>query len=251
MALFGIGGSKSSSQQQSQQQSSDFAVSQGRSSQAVSFGDLYAKLFGGATSAANAVDTGAFQGEAAQLFSGGLGFLENLRGGGAAAQYADDRLGGGNDLVGRQIDTLRTELDRGFSETVLPQIRSGAIARGGFGGGRQDVSEGIAARGFGESLTSGITNILTQNQAQLDSLAGVRGGQEIAGAGAGLGALESLLGISSAGATGALLPAQILAKILGPQTTLTESLQSSISGGQSTGSSSGKSKSGSFNFGFG
>ena len=58
-----------------------------------------------------------------------------------------------------------------FEERVLPALRGGAIEAGGFGGSRQGIAEGIAARGVGEALAGQSAGLYGQAYQQgLDTL---------------------------------------------------------------------------------
>jgi hypothetical protein len=249
---FGIGGSKSSSKSQSTAQSSGFSIasSLGKSEQDIAFKDLFASLYGGASGAAGAVDLPTYKNEASMLFQGGTNFLQSL-GGGAGADYLEGRISGDGSVLNAQIEELRTSLMENFNESVLPSIRSGAIAGGTFGGGREGVATGIAARDVGRNLQSGVVSLLTADQAGKDAAAVNLQGLQQQGAATGIGGLKDLLGLSQAGAGADLLPYQLLAQIMGGPTTLTQSLQtsSSISADQSTAQSTSSAKSGSFSFG--
>jgi hypothetical protein len=156
---------------------------------------------------------------------------------------------GNDDVLTQQIKTLQESLMSGFGET-LAQTRSGAIGSNTFGGGRQGVAEGVAARGLNQQLMQGVTGLLTESQKQKDSIAGGLAERGTANAATGLGSLAEMLGLSQAGATADMLPFSILSQIMGGPTSLTDSFQASSSYGQSTSESRSKNKSVSGGFGF-
>lgn len=252
MALFGIGGNKSKSKSTSYAQSTDQSSSVSSTSQSISFEDIFSRLFSGAEGAtANAVGMlPEFQESAAALFSGGTQFLDNLMGGGAGAQYQTDRLQG-NGVLDEQIGALQADLGRLFQEELLPGITSNSVRSGVLGGSRQGVAQGVAAEGIARQFAQGSTALRSADQAARDAVAADLAGGTREAANIGLTALPNVLGLAEANLGSDLLPYSMLAEILGPQTTLTDSLSVSQSSGQSTATSKSKSKSGGFSFGFG
>lgn len=77
----------------------------------------------------------------------------------SAGYGADFDMLGGLTNPGGQIDaqtaSLRAGLGRTFRDEIMPNIRGGAIASGGFGGGRQGVAEGVAAGRIADAYTEG------------------------------------------------------------------------------------------------
>lgn len=249
--MFGIGGNSSSSKSSSEASSRDQSSSIGISTQDIAFEDLFAQLYGDAAGAAGKVaqNIPTFTGQAAQLFSGGMDFLNNLQGGNEGTDYLAGRVTGDSGILDRQIGTLTDKLSRGFENEILPMIGQDAINAGGFGGSRQGVAEGIAAGRFGEELTSGITSLITADQAARDTAATTLAGDRIAAAQVGTSALDSVLGLAETGATADMIPSNILSQIIGTPTVLTNSVSTSQSSGESKATSKSKSKSGGFSFG--
>lgn len=256
MSLFGIGASKSDTKTVSNAQSTDFSQSSsfGESNQSVFGADLFKLLYGDAAGAAGKVASNlpTFQGDARTLFSGGTDFLSGLMGGDAGSDYMTSRLSDGNDILQQQIEGLGSDLGKFFNEQLLPGITSEGVMSGNLGGGRQGVAQGAAAGEVARQFSQGVTALRSADQAQKDTVANNLTGARTAAAGVGLGALPSVLGLSQAGLTADMLPAQLLAAILGGPTTLTDSLQTSdsMSTGQSSAASKSKGGSSGFNFGF-
>jgi hypothetical protein len=250
MALFGLGGSSSKSSQSSRAQSTDYASSSGSSTQSIAFEELFSQLYGQSAGAAGKVAESipGFQGQAASLFSGGMGFLDTLQEGGAGADYMRSRINGDSGVADQQVAALQADLGRLFNEELMPAITSGSVAGGTLGGGRQGVAQGLATEKIAQQFAQGSASIRATDQAARDAAATSLLGAETTGATAGLNALPNVLGLAESGLSADLLPMQFLAQVLGGPTTLTESLAESESFGQSTAVSKGKSKSGSFNF---
>ncbi len=143
MGLFSVGGSRSKSQSTGSSSSIDAArsgsisggqsVGGSESAQSIAFEDVFARLFGGAEGAAGGLDPSMLSGAANQLFSGGMGFLEQLSGG-ADTEFLQSRLSGESPILGEQIDALGEDIGQFFNEQILPGISSEAIAGGGLGG---------------------------------------------------------------------------------------------------------------------
>ena len=247
--MFGIGfgGQESSTKTTSNAQSTDSSF--GASTQNIFGSDLFKSLYAGAFGAAGnvAANLPTFQGDARTLFSGGTDFLKNLAGGDAGSDYMASRLSGGDDILQQQISGLGSDLGKFFNEQLLPGITSESINNGALGGGRQGVAEGSAAGEVARQFAQGVTALRSNNQSQLDTLAGKYTDSRTAAAGVGLGSLPSILGLSSAGLTADMIPSELLAKILGGPTTLTDSL--SVASGQSTANSKTRGGSSGFNFG--
>lgn len=283
MGLLSFGGSKSKSVSQSSSldlaanvssslseslaQSLSQSRGQSTSTQSVWNADLLERLYGDALGAVSGAEGQLFTGQAAGLFSSGLGILEQL-GTGAGEDYLRSRLEGG-ELLEAQIGGLREDVGRLFREELNPAITGGAVAAGQLGGGRQGVAQGRAAEVAARTFTRGATELRAQDQAMRDSAAAqlMQGRTGAAGAAASL--LPQLLGTAQAGATGGLAPFAALASIIGGPTVLTqgqstdesqatsESIARAISEalgysyGTSSSSSSSKSKSLSLGFGGG
>lgn len=231
---FGNQGSQSSSLSQ--------GSSVGGSSQTVAFEDLFKKLYGGASGAADAVNTGAISTAAKSLFTSGTGFLDTLSGVGSDA------------TTDAQVGALKTTLGDFFNEQLLPGITREGVSTGTLGGSRDAVATGQAAKGVASQLSAGVASIL-----------GNRDAAKTGAAGTGLSALQSLLGIDTQGELAGLSPYQALAQIVGGPTVLGSSFSQSqdiasalsdsfgVSGSQSYGFdySSGKSQSTGNQKGFG
>ncbi len=216
-------GNPSSQQQQSQSTSSGLNLSSSLSneasqsaSQGTSFGasnqtvlgpqlDALLKLYSGAegATAQAAGMVPALQGQAAQLFTGGAGFLDNLMGAGS------------NGAVSAQEQALQTQLGQQF-QSELGGIRNSGVAAGTLGGGREGVAEGLAMQGSQNALASGVAQILGQQRtSQIDA------------ASAGLGALPGLANVAGTGLNATLAPYATLAQIIGSPTVLASSEQGS------------------------
>ncbi len=259
MGLFGIGGSSSRSQQSSSSSSFDFldaaSVGGSESAQRIAFQDVFANLFGNASQAAGAVDTGGLTRNANLLFGAGGGFLEQLSGGGAGSEFLEQQLAGSGDLVDQQIGQLGGDLSKFLGEEILPQIKASGVSAGTLGGGRGEVSKGIASEGLLREFARGATDIRGREQQRLTGIAQGLSQDQIARTTAGLGALPGLFGLAESGAMAGLSPFAALSGILGGPTTLQDSssfdasTQTGRAGSQSR--SQGSSRSNSFNFGFG
>lgn len=245
MALFGFGASGSKSQ------GSSFDFSQGRSgstgrsfdaatsgsigggssSQEIAFAPIFADLFKTASSRA----MGAGPSPANMLFSGGLNFLERLQGN-AGTDALQRRVSGPNTALEGNLQALRENLGRLFSEEINPAITNEAIAGGQLGGGRQGVAQGLGARAIAEQFTQGAASLISDDQMQRDAAAGKLGDLLGSGASTGLGALQSLLGIGMEGQTN-LGPLSQLAQILGGPTVLGQSSDFSRAFSESLGQS--------------
>lgn len=116
------------------------------------------------------------------------------------AMYAES-----NPYLGGYIEAATEPVIRQFNEDVLPEIRSGAIQAGQYGGSRQGIAEGIAMDRLQQNLlntTSGITNEAYQrgldNMIKATALmpatmqAGLMPGQAMAGVGQGLRTMDQL-----------------------------------------------------------
>jgi hypothetical protein len=268
--MFSIGGSKQSSQssslnigvQGSQSQAASDAFSQatsgGRSSQTIAFAELFHSLYGNASNAAASAagNTSLFQGEAAQLFSGGLGFLGQLQG---AGDYLGERLSGPDAAAESQLGALSSRLGDFFNEQLLPGVKGSGINAGTFGGGRSGVNTALAAKEVAGQFSQGAASILSNSQAQRDAAATAA----TQNAATGISSSQGLFGLASAGANAALNPYLMLSQVLGGPTTLSSSEQFGQSTSQDTmrsfadsfglsyGTSQSSSKGKAFNFGVG
>lgn len=257
MGLFGIGANKSSSKSSSESQSTDFGQSSsfGASTQNIAFEELFAKLYGDAAGASGKVagQIPEFQGQAAQLFSGGTGFLDSLMGGDEGSDYLKNRVTGDNNILDQQIAGLQTDIGKLFNEELLPGIKSNSINSGTLGGGRQGVAQGLAAERVTQQFARGATELRAQDQQARDAAARDFSSGRRDAASTGLSALPSVLGLAEAGAGAEFLPVSLLADVLGGPTTLTDSLSrsESVNFGQSTSRSKSKGKSAGFSFGSG
>lgn len=57
-----------------------------------------------------------------------------------------------NPYLGRYADAMARPIMQNLTESILPAIRSDAIGSGGYGGSRQGIAEGIAARGAAQAI---------------------------------------------------------------------------------------------------
>jgi hypothetical protein len=196
------------------------------SSQDVFLSDLFSKIYGGAADAASGVNTGDISTAAKQLFSGGLGFLDQLGGGAGAAELAA-RAG---DTSGRdaQLSTLKTSLGDFFKEQLVPGITSRGVSTGTLGGSRDAVELGAASKSVAGQFSTGAASIISADQAQRDAAAGKLADVTNQGAGTGLSALQSLYSLAQGGQTAGLLPYQLLSSIIGGPTVLGTSQSSQV-----------------------
>lgn len=237
--------------------SSGSSQSQSFSRESLAFEDLLRGLYGSASDAAmqQVADVPLFQDEAQQLFTGGLGFLDQLQAL-PGDDYLASRLNGPDAAAQAQIDTLGNDLGRFFNEQLMPGITSRGVSTGTLGGDRQAVSIGKAAGEVGGRFSTGVAQILANSQAARDSLALGANQSKIGAAAAGLGALPSVLGLANAGLNAGLNPYLSLSQIIAP-TVLGESgaqassvdISRALSDSYETSQSSSKGKS--FNFGIG
>lgn len=68
---------------------------------------------------------------------------------------------GNNPALQQSINSAIQPLLDNFTNKVLPSIRSGAVAAGGFGGSRQGIAEGLASQGLSQEVgrvSSGMAN---------------------------------------------------------------------------------------------
>lgn len=239
-----LGKSKSSSQQSSDSygyntsesqdlsQSSSMSVSGGASgtSQDVFAADLFRRLYGGAEGAAGSALMSApeLTSAARQLFTGGSQFLQGL-GGGAGTDYMTDRLSADNPVLQQQIDALREDTGRLFTEQLNPAITSRAVAGGTLGGGRQAVAQGLAMDSAAREFTRGATALRTADIAQRDQVAAQVAQNSLSSAATGLGALPGLLDVLERGTNAELGVYSTLSGILGGPTVLSQSESSDFS----------------------
>ena len=242
VSIASLGGNTSSGKSKATSVSSDQATS----TQSIAFADLFQQLYSNAAATAAGISGTGFGQSAAQLFSSGQGFLSQLQGG-VAQQYMADRLTGPDPALASQLEQLQAGLGELFRNELNPAITSSAVAAGGLGGGRQGVAQGVAMGQIANQYAQGASQLLASSQAQRDALSGQLMMGQVAGAQAGLGGLESLLGIAQSEAGSPLLGASLLSQILGSPTVLTQSQSS----GYSTMEQSSKQSSKQFNIGFG
>jgi hypothetical protein len=273
--MFSLGASRqhSSSQASSldvaESSSNSSSLSRGTSgsssfgTQGVAFEDLLRSLYGNATDAvaAQAANVPLFQDEAQQLFTGGLGFLDQLQTL-PGDDYLTSRVTGPDTAAQSQIDTLRTEYGRLFDEQLMPGITSRGVSTGTLGGSRQSVSIGKAAGEVGRGFSGGVAQILANSQAARDAAALGLNASKTQAASAGLNALPSVLGLAGAGFNAGVSPYLSLAQIMGGPTVLSESgsqsssediamaISEAMAQSYGTSQSTSESKGKSFNFGF-
>lgn len=229
---YGYTGSTSESLSSGASQSTN--ASQSASSQRIAFEDLFAQLYGGASSVTGrlAANAPALSEQAQLLFSGGTQFLEGL-GGGAGEDYLASRLGPNAELD-EQIAGLSADIGDFFRNEINPAISSSAIGNGQLGGGRQGVAQGLAAKAAAREFQTGVTNLRTQDLAARDAAARELMAGRTAAAGTALTMLPGMLDLATGGFNAELAPYAALAGILGGPTTLTES--TSTATGQSSSS---------------
>ena len=244
-----------------------------RSSQGIAFEEIFANLFGGATSAAAGINTGNISGAANLLFSAGGGIIDSLMQGGAGAEFLNEQIKGADGIADAQVDQLGADLSRFLSEDVSGAITSGGVSASTLGGSRGEVQAGIAERGAAEAFVRGSTDIRSRSSDRTTGIAQMLMQSEAERGATSLAALPQLFGLAEAGEMARLSPFAALAQILGPMQTLTtsesfgesdqfsealaEALGINLSGGRTTGragsqsesESSGRSRSANFGFG--
>lgn len=230
-ASFGTSGSDSLSQSQSSSTSQSGGSSLSQSTQGIAFEDLFRQLYGGATAAAGGIDASGISTAANQLFSGGLSFLQSLTGN-AGTDALTARL---SDTSARDalLGALKSSLGDFLTENILPGITSQGVATGTLGGSRDAIARAQAAKAVAGQFSQGAASIISADQAERDQVASQLAALTQQGAGTGLNALSSLLGLQTAGASAALSPFAQLAAILGGPTTLTQSGSTSSQFGSS------------------
>lgn len=201
---YGEQAASSFGQQGAESSSSSVGTSEGGSSQSIAFEDVFKKLFGGASDAAAAVDSGAISTQAKQLFTSGTGFLDTLSGVGS------------DETTTAQLGALKSTLGDFFNEQLLPGVTRDGVSTGTLGGSRDAIATAQAAKAVGGQYATGAAQILGQrDQAKTNA------------AGTGLSALQSLLGIGQGGELAGLAPYQALSQIVGGPTVLGSSFTSS------------------------
>lgn len=242
MSLFSFGKQKQSSQQQSTSSgfstnvsnsnsfSQGLSASQGTSTQDIAFADLFQQLYGSSLGAAAkaATQVPTLQGQAAQLFDAGTGFLQQLRGG-TAQDYLANRISAANPLVNDQIAALGNDIGAFLRDEVNPTLTSKAVSAMQLGGGRQGVAQGKASQAALQEFQKGALGIRLADQAARDQAAGQLGALQQQGAATGLSSLDALLGIGKEAALADFAPQMALAQILGGPTVLTQSQQTASS----------------------
>lgn len=241
-----FGGGKTSSAQNQQSDSFGSSVNQSNASSqsgSVSSGisggvssskgtvfseDLLRQLYGGALGAAGGIDSKAANDRVNQLFTGGLGILDTLGGGGAGEDYLNRRLAGDNgEVLNGQIDALGNDLGRFFNDTLNPAITGSAVAAGQLGGGRQGVAQSGAVDSVLREFSTQAANLRATDITNRDSAAlGLLGAQNQRGA-TQLGALGELGALASNDAT--LDPYKDLASIFGGPVVTTDASSSQFS----------------------
>ena len=223
------------------------ALSSGQSTsqQNIAFENLFQQLYGGASSAAAAIDTSGLSDTAKQLFSGGLNFLQQLQGN-AGTDALTARIGD-TSTRDTQLSALQQGLGQLFNEQLLPGITSQGVATGTLGGSRQAIEKAQAAKAVAGQYAQGAAQLIGMDQAQRDQAAAQLAGLTGQNAATGLSALPSLFGLAQGSATVGLTPYTALAQILGGPTVLTQQQATD----QSTSSSIAKSIADSFGQSYG
>jgi hypothetical protein len=238
-----LGGGRSKSNQSSESYGYSGSQQASTSTQDVYQSDIFAQLYGNASTAAGgaAANAGQLRTAAQQLFTGGNQFLEQL-GGDAGSAYLEDRLSANNPVLEQQITQLQQDTGRLFREELNPAITSRAVAGGTFGGGRQGVAQGLAAESAGRLFTQGATALRAGDVASRDAVAQSIATNSLQSASTGLGALPSLLEVLERGNNAELGVYGGLSQILGGPTTLTTAQSLAKSFGEQTASSRGSSR---------
>jgi hypothetical protein len=254
--MFNIGGSSARSSSQSSSSSYGYSnsfsdsLSQAASKDRVAFEDVFAQLYGGAAGAAGkaAELVPMFQGQAAELYSGGTRFLDTLEQESPLMARLSE-----TGTADEQIRALGDDLGMFLREELNPAITSRGVATGTLGGGRQGVAQGRAVSSVAREFQRGATGIRTADVNRRDTLAGMLAEDQLGRASTGLAALPSLYGLAEGGLTAGLAPYAALSSILGGPTVLGESADFATSTARalSEETSQSKSKSKSFSFGLG
>lgn len=225
---FGI--SSSMSQDMSSSYGTSVGGSVNSSNQNIAFEDLYKQLYGGASSAAGAAAASApeIASAARQLFTGGANFLQELDADPGTA-YLTNRLSADNPVLQTQVDALRQDTGRLFTENLNPAITSRAVAGGTLGGGRQGVAQGLAMESAAREFERGATALRGGDISARDAAAMAVASNSVSAASTGLGSLPGLLDLVSTGAEAPLASYSALSSIMGGPTTLSTSQGSSFS----------------------
>lgn len=174
-------------------------------------------------------------GTADQLYGRGQGFLDQL---GSSGQNLSGF--GSTALRDAQIGQLGSDLGNFLQTNVLPAIGRDAVGVGGFGGGRQQVAEGVAAGDIARAFTSGATDIYNNSENQRLQAAMAQGNLQTQGAMAGLGGLNSLFGLQASPFQAQMNPLLSYASILGGPTVLSQNRSRSQDTLRSSSSGSGR-----------
>lgn len=246
--MFNFGGSVSgsSSSSSSYEQSESGSVSGGfassSSQDSVAFEDVFARLFGGAEGAAAGLDPSMLTQTANQLFSGGMGFMDQI-GADPGTAYMADRLGGDNAQLQEQIDLLGEDLGSFFNEELNPAITGQAAMGGQLGGGRQGVAQGRAMQEVGSQFARGASALRSNDLASRDAMAGGMAQTALQGVSAGLQGLPMMAGMADMGFSAGMAPYERLAAILGDKSVLNQAASSSADFARAFSSSFGQSRS--------
>lgn len=232
--------SSSSSFNQSQASSISGGAAASSSEDRLAFEDIFARLFGGAEGAAGGLDPSLLTETANTLFTGGVGFLDQI-GNDAGTAHLQSRLGGDNEVLQEQIDLLGDDLGKFFNEQLNPAITSQAVAGGALGGGRQGVAQGLATQAVGDSFSRGATALRAGDIAARDAAAGTLAQNSIQGALAAITGIPALGGVAEQGFSAGLRPFELLAGILGDPTRLNSTSSGSANFAQSLSSAFGSS----------
>lgn len=199
-----------------------------RSGQRLAFEDIYQRMYGGASSAADRMAGQApmLADAAAQLFTGGSQFLQTL-GGNAGTDYMTERIGGASP-VEDIIASMKSDAASLFTEKLNPAITSRAVAGGTLGGGRQGVAQGVAQAQVADDFSRNSAALRYSDVQAKDAMARDIAANSIAAANTGLGGLGGLLDVFERGMNAELAPYSSLSAILGGPTTLAESESSSL-----------------------
>lgn len=83
-----------------------------------------------------------------------------------------------NPYLPQQAQAITNQVQQGFLQNTLPQINTGSIASGGFGGSRQAIAQGIAAGNAATGLAGSLSNLYGNAYAQDQQLAAQREAQQ-------------------------------------------------------------------------
>jgi hypothetical protein len=67
-----------------------------------------------------------------------------------------------NPYMKAQADAMTQQVAQNFNQQIMPSIRRGSMATGGFGGSRQGIAEGMATQGAQQALSNSLAGLYGQ-----------------------------------------------------------------------------------------